>query len=167
MGKVLRIKVEQSTNTQENRKNKLAPLNKAKETPMPTINCEAQSTASHHRCRWAIVLSLNQLALQTEPADTWYAQLNGNWKVGWLAYFSVFAQRQCYSIKFYICPFQFVFSPLYYFHFFPSCAASLSLCLYLYRWNSTGEVIEKLSCRSGWFVGPVHALIHPAAPPHK
>ncbi|KAK2918028.1 hypothetical protein Q8A73_004774 [Channa argus] len=35
------------------------------------------------------------------------------------------------------------------------------------RWNSIGEVIEKLSCRSRWFVGPVHALIHPAAPPHK
>lgn len=29
------------------------------------------------------------------------------------------------------------------------------------------EVIEKLSCRSGWFVKPVHALIHPATSPHK
>lgn len=29
------------------------------------------------------------------------------------------------------------------------------------------EVIEKLFCRSGWFVEPVRALIHPAASPHK
>lgn len=92
-----------------------------------------------------------------------------------LAYFTLFAQQQCHFIKFYICPFLFVFIPLYYFHFFSSLPLrplfarrlSLSLRLYLYRWNSIGEVIEKLSCRSGWFVGPVHALIHPAALPHK
>lgn len=29
------------------------------------------------------------------------------------------------------------------------------------------EVIEKLSCRSGWFVESGQALIHPAASPHK
>lgn len=33
--------------------------------------------------------------------------------------------------------------------------------------NDIVEVIEKLSCRSGWFVEPVRALIHPAASPHK
>lgn len=80
------------------------------------------------------------------------------------------AATQCYFIKSYICPFLFVLIPLYYFHFFlfpPPSSVALSSCLYLYRWNSIGEVIEKLSCRSGWFVGPVHALIHPAALPHK
>lgn len=84
-----------------------------------------------------------------------------------LAYFTLFSQQQCYFIKFYICPFVFVFIPLYYFHLFPPCSVALSLYLYLYWWNSIGEVIEKLSCRSEWFVGPVHALIHPAALPHK
>lgn len=29
------------------------------------------------------------------------------------------------------------------------------------------EGIEKLSCRSGWFVEPVRALIHPTSSPHK
>lgn len=52
-----------------------------------------------------------------------------------------------------------LFSPLV--SWLPHCV------LYLYRWNSNGGVIEKLSCGSGWFVGPVHALIHPAALPHK
>lgn len=47
-------------------------------------------------------------------------------------------------------------------------ARQLSPCACIYvGGNRIGKVIEKLSCRSGWFVEPVHALIHPAAPPHK
>ena len=38
----------------------------------------------------------------------------------------------------------------------------LPLSLYLYRGSNGGRVIEKLSCRSGWFVRPVHAVIHPS-----
>ena len=93
-------------------------------------------------------------------------KLNGGGKCNSLvlAYSTFFAQKIIH------CPYLFVFI-LYYFHHHlhpqPPCSVTLFLCLYLYRWNSIGEVIEKLSCRSGWFVGPVHALIHPAALPHK
>ena len=36
----------------------------------------------------------------------------------------------------------------------------LWMWLYLSRRSGSGRVIERLSCRSGWFVGPVRALIH-------
>lgn len=53
MGKVPRIKVEQSINTQGERKkkNKVVPSHKAKGTPLQAIHCEAQTAASHYRCK--------------------------------------------------------------------------------------------------------------------
>lgn len=126
---------------------------------------------AHYRCKWTIVLSLTWPVFQTLSADTWYAQYTqqkweGNSRV--LAYFTPLAQQKYYFIKFCICPLLFVFIPVYYFHFFPQLARWLSprACIYV-GGNRIGKVIEKLSCRSGWFVEPVHALIHPAAPPHK
>lgn len=65
--------------------------------------------------------------------------------------------------------------PLPSLHTAPACAAHTSTppplphhraCIYV-GGKRIGKVIEKLSCRSGWFVEPVHALIHPAALPHK
>lgn len=89
--------------------------------------------------------------------------------------------RKWYFIQICISPLLFVcfFIPVYYFHTPPPSPpfqlAQLArqrsprapcACIYV-GGNRIGKVIEKLSCRSGWFVEPVHALIHPAAPPHK
>lgn len=57
-----------------------------------------------------------------------------------LAYFTLFAQQQSHFTKFYICPFLFVFIPLYYFHFFPSRARWLSPCACIYI---GGTALEK------------------------
>lgn len=55
-------------------------------TSVQGIHCEAQTAASHYRCKWAIVLYLSWHVFQILPADTWYAQIQSKWEMFFLGF---------------------------------------------------------------------------------
>lgn len=183
MRKVLRIWVKQSINTQEGGKLQASIAKGEKKNPkwkpklgnqLPGPNLSEPIIGAN-----GPLLSLWLGPCSKLSAGTWYARYThqkweGNNEV--LAYFTPPARGESgtsYNSAF-LFPCLFVLSlsiistPSSSTPQLAQLARQLSPCACIYvGGNRIGKVIEKLSCRSGWFVEPVHALIHPAAPPHK